>query len=309
MRTLQRLLLGMGPCWGMIVVIACGTNDGAGLTRLTRNSGVSTAVRDRQSATGAVERFNCADLQEVRVRFSNPGFVDAIHVGLYYNYIGLPAGEKHLEIAWDEVSEPEKFERIDLGSGEVQRFNDALFDLEGIVEHTYRNISREEMRQVRARLRIRNFEDDCSRVRRIRVMPPEELDPPAPVPPPGPSIADLSVAANDVPDPVMVNNSFDYIATATNLGPGSATGVLLRFIIAAAGSPATFLSAPPGCVNSGAITTCTIGALAVGASANFTVTYQAASASGVTLGVVVVSGNETDPNPGNNSAILTTTIN
>ena len=304
MRTLQRLLLGMGPCWGMIVVIACGTNDGAGLTR---NSGVSTAVGDRQSATGAVERFNCADLQEVCVRFSNPGFVDAIHVGLYYNYIGLPAGEKHLEIEWDEVSEPAKFERIDLGSGEVQRFNDALFDLEGIVEHTYRNISREEMRQVRARLRIRNFEDDCSRVRRIRVMPREELDPPAP--PPGPSIADLSVVANDVPDPVMVNNSFDYIATATNLGPGSATGVLLRFVIAAAGSPATFLSAPPACMNAGALTTCTIGALAVGVSASFTVTYQAASTSGVTLGVVVVSGNEPDPNPGNDSAILTTTIN
>ena len=43
-----------------------------------------------------------ADLQEVRVRFSAPGFVDATHVGLYYNYIGLPAGEKHLEIEWDE---------------------------------------------------------------------------------------------------------------------------------------------------------------------------------------------------------------
>ena len=128
MRTLQRLLFGIGSCWGMTVVVACGPNDG---TALTRSSEVSSA--DRQSATRTVERFDCADLQEVRVRFSAPGFVDATHVGLYYNYIGLPAGEKHLEIEWDEEAEPEIFERVDLGPGEVQRFNNALFDLKGIV--------------------------------------------------------------------------------------------------------------------------------------------------------------------------------
>ena len=265
MRTLQRLLFGIGSCWGMTVVVACGPNDG---TALTRSSEVSSA--DRQSATRTVERFDCADLQEVRVRFSAPGFVDATHVGLYYNYIGLPAGEKHLEIEWDEEAEPEIFERVDLGPGEVQRFNNALFDLKGIVEHNYQNISREEMRQVRARLRIRNLQGDCSRVRRIRVMPPIELDPPGP---PGPTTADLSVVANDAPDPVMVNTSFVYMATATNLGPGNATGVRLLFITPGA---ATFLSAPSGCVNSGT-TTCTVGNLAVGASATFTVTYQAGS--------------------------------
>jgi len=301
MRRLQRLLFGIGSCWGMTVVAACGPNDGAALTR---SSEVSSA--DRQGATRAVERFDCADLQEVRVRFSAPGFVDATHVGLYYNYIGLPAGEKHLEIEWDEEAEPEIFERVDLGPGEVQRFNNALFDLKGIAEHTYRNILREEMRQVRARLRIRNLQGDCSRVRRIQIMPPLELDPPAP--PPGPSTADLSVVANDAPDPVMVNTSFVYTATATNLGPGNATGVVLRLIIVAAATPATFLSAPPGCVNSGAITTCTVGALAAGASASFKVTYQADSSPGLTVGLVTVSGNETDPNPGNNSASLTTTI-
>ena len=95
-------------------------------------------------------------------------------------------------------------------------------------------------------------EGDCSRVRRIRVMPPIELDPPGP---PGPTTADLSVVANDAPDPVMVNTSFVYMATATNLGPGNATGVRLLFITPGA---ATFLSAPSGCVNSGT-TTCTVG--------------------------------------------------
>ena len=247
------------------------------MAALTRSSEVSSA--DRQSATRTVERFDCADLQEVRVRFSAPGFVDATHVGLYYNYIGLPAGEKHLEIEWDEEAEPEIFERVDLGPGEVQRFNNALFDLKGIVEHNYQNISREEMRQVRARLRIRNLQGDCSRVRRIRVMPPIESDPPGPV---QPSTTDLSVVASDAPDPVNTNANFVYMATATNLGPGNATGVLLRFIITVAATPATFVSAPPGCVNSGAITTCTVGALAAGTSASFTVTYQANSSTGLT---------------------------
>ncbi len=41
----------------------------------------------------------------------------------------------------------------------------------------------------------------------------------------------------------------------------------------------------------------------------FTVTYQAGSTSGATLGAVAVSGNETDPNLGNNIMNVTTTIN
>ena len=58
------------------------------------------------------EPFSCADVQGVKVRLSKPGFVTGPIVGLFLEYEGAPAGNKILDIWWDEKNKPAKIERL-----------------------------------------------------------------------------------------------------------------------------------------------------------------------------------------------------
>jgi uncharacterized repeat protein (TIGR01451 family) len=95
-----------------------------------------------------------------------------------------------------------------------------------------------------------------------------------------------------------------YTLTATNLGPTTATGVTIKDTVPAG---STFVSAP-GCTLAAGTVTCVVGTLAPGASQSYTLTLLAGSGSSI-VNEATVAGLQTDPNPANNVATVTTVIN
>ncbi len=111
------------------------------------------------------------------------------------------------------------------------------------------------------------------------------------VPPP-----DISVTKTG-PATTTEGNNITYTLVAHNNGPTTATGVSISDPVPA---NSTFVSASPGCSLSAGVVTCSAGTLAPGASQTLTVTVTAGS--GASIGnTATISGNQSDPNGGNNS--------
>src|SRR5262245_49170487 len=115
-----------------------------------------------------------------------------------------------------------------------------------------------------------------------------------------PQQADLAVVKTvDNPRP-NVGDTITYTVTVTNLGPSTATNVVVSDQVPAGVS----LRQPPrvsqGTLNL-ALGIWNVGTLAPGASASMTVTARVDSPSAA-ANVVAVTGAQPDPNPGNNSS-------
>jgi len=153
----------------------------------TGNTPVASALSPAQRTLGASsllgastrsvnltdEAFNCTHLIEWFVRFSSPGFKTANHVGIFYNYVGAPPGNKKLEIFWDEENAPTKVAYVPLGPGEVRGEDDALFDLSGVAEHVYPSVREPTRMRVRVNLIVDGLTGNCATVRRVTVTPGE----------------------------------------------------------------------------------------------------------------------------------------
>jgi uncharacterized repeat protein (TIGR01451 family) len=129
--------------------------------------------------------------------------------------------------------------------------------------------------------------------------------------------ANLSVTKTDSPDPVTAGNNLTYTITLTNNGPSDAQNLQLTdnvptdttFVSFTA--PTGWTSTTPPVGGTGTITS-TIGTLAAGASAEFTLVVNV-NASTPHLTVVTNSATATstttDPDSGNNTGTTTTTVN
>jgi uncharacterized repeat protein (TIGR01451 family) len=123
--------------------------------------------------------------------------------------------------------------------------------------------------------------------------------------------ADLQVSKSDSVDPVMAGTSFMYYVTVANNGPSSASGVSVTDALP---SGLTFNASGSSseCWASGQNVTCYVEALSAGDDITLTlaVSAQATLADGTVLSNTAnVSGNETDPNTGNDSDQEWTTVN
>jgi uncharacterized repeat protein (TIGR01451 family) len=115
---------------------------------------------------------------------------------------------------------------------------------------------------------------------------------------------DLSVHKTG-PATTTEGNNVTYTLVATNNGPTTATGVTVSDPVPA---NSTFVSASAGCLESAGVVTCTAGTLASGASQSFSVTVQAGSGGSI-VNTATIGGNQSDPNGGNNSSTVTTSVN
>jgi uncharacterized repeat protein (TIGR01451 family) len=114
---------------------------------------------------------------------------------------------------------------------------------------------------------------------------------------------DLGITKTDSADPVIPGDPLTYTLTITNAGPSDASSVT---VVDTLPSAVTFVSSnppAPTCDLAGATLTCALGALAAGGNATVTIDVTVNDdATDVIVNTASVSGDETDPNPVNNSA-------
>lgn len=130
--------------------------------------------------------------------------------------------------------------------------------------------------------------------------------------PPG---ADLSITKSGSPSPVVSGDQLTYTLTVTNNGPQGATGVTISDPLPNSAHFDSVASSQGPCTRSttskpapkGGTINCNLGDLANGTSASVTIVVTTTTP-GTLTNTATVSGNETDPNPLNNSATATTTV-
>jgi uncharacterized repeat protein (TIGR01451 family) len=119
--------------------------------------------------------------------------------------------------------------------------------------------------------------------------------------------ADISITKTDSPDPVIAGETLIYTVTVDNAGPSDAVNVVVTDTLPAG---VTFVSTS-GCNNDpSGVPTCTLGTIAAGGSAQYTieVTVNAGTSGTITNTASVVS-DATDPDTGNNPTTENTTVN
>ncbi len=117
--------------------------------------------------------------------------------------------------------------------------------------------------------------------------------------------ADLAIVKT-APALVTEGNPFSYTLAVTNNGPATATNVTVSDTLPA---NTTFVSASAGCSEVAGVVTCGAGTLASGGSASFTVNVIAGSAGNSIVNIGTVAGDQSDPDPANNTSTATTTLN
>ena len=123
--------------------------------------------------------------------------------------------------------------------------------------------------------------------------------------------ADLSVTLTGSPSQVDEGADLSYIARVSNGGPSPASNIILT-INPDANTTLKSITTQPGWSCSGTISiVCTLDSLAAGAELTATIfTTPNAGSAGTTLtSTASVTGDDTDPDPGNNDASETTTVN
>lgn len=116
-----------------------------------------------------------------------------------------------------------------------------------------------------------------------------------------PATADLSITKTDSPDPVAVGGTLTYTLTVENLGPNNATGVTVTDTLPSSVTFVSATSADATCTNAGRLVTCDVGTLASGDTATITITVTAQQEGNITNSAAI-SGDQSDPVPGNNTA-------
>jgi uncharacterized repeat protein (TIGR01451 family) len=132
--------------------------------------------------------------------------------------------------------------------------------------------------------------------------------------PPLPTDADLRLTLSRAPDIATLGDDqfIRYTASISNGGPATATGVTLTDSLPANVAFAGYTVSPAtqgSCSAAGALVTCSLNTLDVGLGVNVTIYASSVSAGAVIPNTVSIAADQSDPNPGNNSATDNITIN
>ena len=121
-----------------------------------------------------------------------------------------------------------------------------------------------------------------------------------------PATADLAVSMSNPSSPVLTNDWVTYNVAVTNLGPSTASGVVLSNLLPS--GVGFIVASPTNQPSTNGTVFFNLGALPSLAVRNFTVTVQPTNTGAVTLTATVNGVNITDPNPANNTAVTSFTV-
>jgi uncharacterized delta-60 repeat protein/uncharacterized repeat protein (TIGR01451 family) len=119
--------------------------------------------------------------------------------------------------------------------------------------------------------------------------------------------ADLSITKAASPNPSLVGGQLSYTLTVTNNGPSQATGVTLTDTLPSTVIFNSAVATQGSCTQASGVVTCNLDSLAGGAVAQITILVTPTQP-GTLVNVAQVTGNESDPNPNNNSAQASTSV-
>jgi uncharacterized repeat protein (TIGR01451 family) len=119
--------------------------------------------------------------------------------------------------------------------------------------------------------------------------------------------SDLSITKTDSPDPVTAGNTLTYSLTVRNGGSADATGVSVTDTLPGGVTFVSATSSSGSCSEASGTVTCTIGDLANGASATVEIKVTPQNPGPIT-NTASVSGDQPDPDTGNNTASQGTTV-
>lgn len=117
--------------------------------------------------------------------------------------------------------------------------------------------------------------------------------------------ADLQIAVDDVPDPVVSRQPIDYVITVSNASQFDVPNVVLRHELPE--NVSEFLAATSGCTADGLTVTCAIPNIPAGDDANIIIGARF-TAAGMFVSRTSVSFPGTDPQPADNNVETSTTV-
>ncbi|MBL1261032.1 MAG: DUF11 domain-containing protein [Thiotrichaceae bacterium] len=122
-----------------------------------------------------------------------------------------------------------------------------------------------------------------------------------------PPIADLLINIVEAADPVVVGNTITYNITATNNnGPNVAQNTIVTVTLSSA---TLFISAPSNCSHNGGVVTCNVGALAINAATDITISVQTTREGTFSAYATISDSVGNDPELTNNTMLQTTKVN
>ncbi len=156
------------PIVALLVVAACAGDSNPTPTGVS--SLPSNIVQEEEEApesnseTTPPEEFNCTNVEIVRARFSQPGYVEHNKAGLYVFFRGIHEGEKRLRIWWNYLERRDVSRDVRIESGE-ESFEDVL-------EHVYEGLTELMTFVVRVQVMVDGLRGECARNREVDVRPP-----------------------------------------------------------------------------------------------------------------------------------------
>jgi len=120
-------------------------------------------------------------------------------------------------------------------------------------------------------------------------------------------LSDLVVTQTDSPDPTAVGTNVTYSITVTNQGPAAALSTIVTDHLPAGFNLLAMSASVGSCTNQNGVVTCALGNIASGSGATITIVVTP-TLGGTFTNTVMAASSHLDPNPSNNTAIVTTSV-
>ncbi len=127
--------------------------------------------------------------------------------------------------------------------------------------------------------------------------------------PPVPT-ADVAITKSASPNPVLTSQSLTYTLTVSNVGPSTATSVMVTDPVPASVSVVSAIASTGTCTNIGGVVVCSLGDMTSNGVATITIAGSPSATIDITniTNTATVSSGVSDPAPSNNTASATTTV-